>query len=200
MIKVWRTNGLSQEFGVPSGPYQEYSFQPGELITAMSLWGNGAGNRLGAIKFKTNKGNEFFPKMTREELKQEYPTDIGSGICIGIEVQEGEAIDSMGFVFVKPLESSTMADVNYPTIGFEQAKVEISTLKSVEYDKASTRLKSMNWKFQRLLLQRRIGQLLQVWNLPTKFPSKLEYQCSLKLKLTSVSRYRIWDLWNGKHY
>ena len=133
-IKVWRTNGLSQQFGVPSGPYKEYSFQPGELITAMSLWGNGAGTRLGAIRFNTSKGNEFFPQMNSWGLKQEYPVDIGSGICIGVIGRAGSDIDSMGFIFVKPLESSTMVDVNYPTIGFEQAKVQISTLKSVEYD------------------------------------------------------------------
>ena len=61
-ITVWLTNGLCQEFGKQLGAYHEYSFQPGELITAMSLWPNRDGDRLGAIKFKTSKGNEFFQK------------------------------------------------------------------------------------------------------------------------------------------
>ena len=133
-IKVWLTNGLSKEFGNPSGHYQDYSFQPGERITALSLWGNGKGTRLGAIKFKTDKGKEFFPQMTSRKLKQEYPVEIGSGICIGIMGRAGSDIDSIGFEFVKPLVSSTMVDVKYPTIGFAQANVEISTLKSVEYE------------------------------------------------------------------
>ena len=133
-VKIWMTNGKSQQFGNPSGPYQEYAFQPGELITKMSLWGNGAGTRLGAIKFSTNKGGEFFAKMTDWGLKQEYPIDTGSGICVGVMGRSGSDIDSMGFVYVKPLKSSQMIDVNYPTIGFEQANVQMETLKSVTYE------------------------------------------------------------------
>ena len=133
-IKVWLTNSLSKEFGKSSGLYQDYSFQPGELITAMSLWRNGDGTRLGAIRFKTNKGKEFFPQMTSRKLKQEYPIDIGSGICIGIMGRAVSDIDSIGFMFVKELESSTMVDVKYPMIGSAQANVEISELKSMGYD------------------------------------------------------------------
>ena len=51
-----------------------------------------------------------------------------------MEVYDGDAIDSVGFIFVKPLESSTIFDVNYHTIGFEQTNVIVSTLASVEYD------------------------------------------------------------------
>ena len=133
-VKIWLTNGLSRQFGNPSGPYKEFSFQPGELIQSMSLWGNGAGTRLGAIKFKTNKGNEFFAKMTDWGLKQEYPIDVGSGACVGVMGRSGSDIDSMGFQFVKPLKDSRMIDVHYPTIGSEQANVNMNNLKSVNYN------------------------------------------------------------------
>ena len=133
-VKIWRTNGMNHVFGKPSGPYKEYKFTPGELITSMSLWGNGAGTRLGAIKFRTDKGGDFFAKMTSWGLKQEYPIDVGSGACVGVIGRSGDDIDNMGFIFVKPLRSSEMLDVNYPTIGSEKAKVQMTNLKSVNYD------------------------------------------------------------------
>ncbi len=60
-------------------------FKPGECFTSLSLWGNGEGTRLGAIKFTTNQGVQFFAKMTSWGLKTEYPINIGSGFCLGVE-------------------------------------------------------------------------------------------------------------------
>ena len=133
-VKIWLTNGLIRQFGNPSGPYKEYAFQPGELMTSMSLWGNGEGTRLGAIKFTTNKKGNFFAKMTDWGLKQEYPIDVGSGASIGVMGRCGSDIDCMGFVFIKPLRSSNLIDMHYPTIGFEQANVQMSDIKSAEYN------------------------------------------------------------------
>ena len=133
-VKIWLTNGSIRQFGKPFGPYKEYAFQPGELITSMSLWGNGAGTRLGAIKFATNKNGSFFAKMTDWGLKQEHPIDVGSGVCVGVMGRCKMAIDSMGFIFIKRLRSSTMIDMNYPTIGFDEANVQMKALKSVGYN------------------------------------------------------------------
>ena len=132
-VKVWLTNGAVQQYGTPRGPYSQFSFQPGELITSMSLWGNGAGTRLGAIKFKTNKSREFFASMNEWGLKQEYPIDVGSGICVGVMGKAGEDIDCMGFVFVKPIRHSVMTDMEYPTIGLEDLQVQMSNIKSTTY-------------------------------------------------------------------
>jgi len=63
-VRVWLSDGRVETFGVGSGPYQEYKFTPGECFTSLSLWGNGAGTRLGAIKFRTSLGKEFFVQMT----------------------------------------------------------------------------------------------------------------------------------------
>lgn len=132
-VKVWLTNGKIGQFGNPAGPYQEFSFEKGELIQSMSLWGNGAGTRLGAIRFKTNRGREFFAKMNQWGLKQEYPIDVGSGLCVGVMGRAGSDVDSMGFVFVKPIKQSTMIDMDYPTIGSESPNVRPENLASVTY-------------------------------------------------------------------
>ena len=96
-----------------------------QLITSMSLsvWGNGAGTRLGAIKFKTNKSRKFFALMNDWDLKHEYPVDVVLGICVGVMGRAGADIDCLGFVFVKPIRHSVMTDMEYPTIGLEDLQV-----------------------------------------------------------------------------
>lgn len=64
-VKVWLSDGKSETFGKPAGPYQEYAFKLGECFTSLSLWDNGEGSRLGAIKFKTNQGGIFFCQNDR---------------------------------------------------------------------------------------------------------------------------------------
>ncbi|KAA0706339.1 Aerolysin-like protein [Triplophysa tibetana] len=98
-VRAWLTDGREQTFGIPLGAHQEFVFQPGELITSMSLWGNGVDTRLGAIKFNTSCNRNFIVKMTNPGLKREYTVDVGSGLCLGIEGRCGHDIDCMGFVF-----------------------------------------------------------------------------------------------------
>ncbi|XP_073693583.1 aerolysin-like protein [Garra rufa] len=137
-VKVWLSDGRSNTFGAPSGSHQEYIFTPGECFTSLSLWGNGAGTRLGAIKFKTSKGGEFFAKMTSWGLKAEYPMDVGSGYCLGVEGRAGADIDSMGFVFLNAVQSTVLTNINYPTINQLIPKVTVEELKSVTYKNSSS--------------------------------------------------------------
>ncbi|KAA0721342.1 Aerolysin-like protein [Triplophysa tibetana] len=137
-VKVWLSDGRNQTFGEPAGPYQEYKFQPGESFTSLSLWGNGAGTRLGAIRFKTTLQKEFFVKMTSWGLKTEYPMDVGSGYCLGVQGRAGEEIDSMGFVFLNEIESVVLTDVNYPTINQMIPQVAVEEIKSVTYTNESS--------------------------------------------------------------
>ncbi|MBN3309492.1 aerolysin-like protein [Amia ocellicauda] len=132
-VKVWLTDGRNQTFGNPSGPYQEYTFQPGECFTSMSLWGNGAGTRLGAIKFKTNLPGEFFAKMTSWPLKTEYHIDVGSGVCLGVQGRSGADIDLMGFMFLNAIQSAALTNVNYPTINQVIPQVNVEEIKSITY-------------------------------------------------------------------
>lgn len=137
-VKVWLTDGRVQTFGIPSGPYQEYTFNPGECFTSLSLWGNGAGTRLGAIKFNTNRPGEFFVKMTSWGLITEYPIDIGSGICLGIGGRSGSDIDLMGFMFLNAIESTDLTNVNYPTMNQVVPQVQMEEIQSVTFKNNSS--------------------------------------------------------------
>uniref|UniRef100_A0A672LVL2 Jacalin 7 n=1 Tax=Sinocyclocheilus grahami TaxID=75366 RepID=A0A672LVL2_SINGR len=116
----------------------EYMFKPGECFTSLSLWGNGAGKRLGAIKFKTNLGGEFFAKMTSWGLKTEYPIDVGSGYCLGVVGRAGADIDCMGFMFLNAVQSTVLTNVNYTTINQLTPQVSVEEIKSVTYTNGSS--------------------------------------------------------------
>ncbi|KAA0721509.1 Aerolysin-like protein [Triplophysa tibetana] len=137
-VKVWLSDGRNQTFGDPAGSYQEYKFQPDESFTSLSLWGNGAGTRLGGIRFKTTLEKEFFVKMTSWGLKKEYPMDVGSGYCLGVQGRAGADIDNMGFVFLNDIESVVLTDVNYPTINQMIPQVALEEIKSVTYTNESS--------------------------------------------------------------
>ncbi|XP_039505377.1 aerolysin-like protein [Pimephales promelas] len=132
-VKVWLSDGRVETFGQASGPYQEYKFTPGECFTSLSLWGNGAGSRLGAIKFRTSLGKEFFVQMTSWGLKTEYPIDVGSGYCLGVVGRDGHDIDCMGFLFLKAVESTVLTDVHYPTLHQLIPKVAVEEIKSLSF-------------------------------------------------------------------
>ncbi|XP_015217114.1 aerolysin-like protein isoform X1 [Lepisosteus oculatus] len=137
-IKVWLTDGQFREFGYPSGKFTEFQFEDGERFTSLSLWGNGNGTRLGAIKFKTNHSREFFAYMTELELETEYPVDVGSGICIGIVGNSGADIDSLGFLFLNTIKSTILTNVQYPTLHQVTPQVITEELKSMTYQNRSS--------------------------------------------------------------
>ncbi|KAG1959201.1 natterin-like protein [Pimephales promelas] len=131
-VKVWLSDGRSETFGKPAGDHQEFKFQPGECFTSLALWGNGEGRRLGAIKFKTSKGREFFAKM-KWDLKTKYPIDVGSGYCLGVEGKCGADIDNMGFMFLNAVQSTDLTNVKYPTINQLIPQVAVEEIKSISY-------------------------------------------------------------------
>ncbi|KAL6464916.1 hypothetical protein MHYP_G00272330 [Metynnis hypsauchen] len=137
-IKAWLTDGRSMQFGEPSGNRSEFIFQSGEQITSLSLWGNGAGTRAGAIKFKTNRSREFFAHMTDWGLKTEYPVEVGSGICMGILGRAGADIDCLGFMFINGIKSTVMKNMHYPTLHQKIPSVSVEEIKSMTYENSST--------------------------------------------------------------
>ncbi|XP_056318644.1 aerolysin-like protein [Danio aesculapii] len=136
-VRAWLSDGRDTTFGVPFGQQQEFVFSPGEWFTSLSLWENGEGSRLGAIKFKTmdSQGNarEFFAKMTGRALPTECPLDVGSGYCLGIEGRSGSDIDCMGFKFLNAVQSAVLTNVNYPTINQLIPKVAVEEIKSMTF-------------------------------------------------------------------
>ena len=151
-VRLWLTNGRMEQFGNPTGTYSEFAFARNELIDSMSLWSNEDGKRLSAIKFRTNQKREFFAKMTERNLPQEHPLDIGSGICVGAMGRSGADIDSMGFVFVKPIRESSMSEMNYPTIGLESPHVSPDELKSITYQNKTSEQQKYTLSTERTLV------------------------------------------------
>ncbi|XP_058230065.1 aerolysin-like protein [Hemibagrus wyckioides] len=139
-IQVWLTDGQSKQFGNSDGQYSEFTFEDGEHFTSLSLWGNGAGTRLGAIKFKTNRSREFFAHMTDWGLKTEYPIDVGSGICMGIAGRAGSDIDSLCFIFINTVKSTKLTNVQYPTLHSVIPNVAVEEIKSVTYQNKSSQI------------------------------------------------------------
>ncbi|CDQ92459.1 unnamed protein product [Oncorhynchus mykiss] len=111
----------------------EFELYLGERITKLSLWGNGVGTRLGAIKFTTSENREFFEKMTSWGLKTEYTIDVGSGICLGLQGRYGSDIDCMGFLFINTIKSSVLTDMEYPTLSLFKPQVTPEYVKSVSH-------------------------------------------------------------------
>ncbi|TRY57775.1 hypothetical protein DNTS_012041 [Danionella cerebrum] len=124
-IRAWLTDGRNQTFGEPAGTHHQFIFSPGERFTSLSLWGNGAGTRLGGIKFTTDKGEGFCVKMNDWDLKTEYPIDVGSGYCLGIVGACGADIDHLGFMFLNSVESAVLSNVVYPTLNQRPPNVQV---------------------------------------------------------------------------
>lgn len=105
------SDGTSFTQGTASDdPDQSYSFAEGETISALSLWGNGVGTRLGRIRFTTSSGGRF---DSGGSTSTEYRVDVGSGICVGALGRSGSDLDNLGFYFLKPFTSMALKDVKY---------------------------------------------------------------------------------------
>lgn len=193
-VQVWFTDGRTQKWGHRRGEEyksHKFTFKPGELITSMSLWGNGVGTRLGAIKFETNKSNRFFAKMTEWSLRTEYLVDTGSGVCTGVVGGAKESIDRMGFVFMKRISHSEMTNLQYPSIGFEEVKVKATEIRSV--------ISNVNFQFQASFEKK----AKESWSVPyaigsafrptiiSGFPKLAEAEVGWTLRVSSPGKYKM---------
>ncbi|XP_060748880.1 aerolysin-like protein [Tachysurus vachellii] len=132
-VKVWLTDGRSEQFGRPAGNIKEFTFENGEYFTSLSLWPNQDGTRLGAIKFKTSQSREFFAILKNGRLNPEVSVDVAFGICIGIKGRSGRDIDRFGFIFIRSVKSAQLTDVVYPTIHDVIPKVADREIESMSY-------------------------------------------------------------------
>ncbi|XP_030222191.1 aerolysin-like protein [Gadus morhua] len=136
-VRAELTDGRVQTFGQGHN-FSEFTFEPGESITKLSLWGNGNGTRLGGIKFWTSSEREFFKYMNDWGLKTEYSIDVGSGVCLGLEGSCGGDIDRMGFLFINAIKSSVLTDITYPSLVNYTPLVNKEYIKSLEYKNGTT--------------------------------------------------------------
>lgn len=174
-IKVWLTDGQSQQFGNSDGKFYEFEFQDGEQISSLSLWGNGAGTRLGAIKFKTTRSREFFPYMTDWGLKTEYPIDVGSGICLGLIGRAGSDIDCLGFVFINTVKSTVLTNVNYPTLHQVVPQIATEEIKSLSYTNNSEVLQSYSVETSKTITKK------SSWSMSNKLEASLSIEVSASI-------------------
>uniref|UniRef100_A0A8C5BY52 Jacalin-type lectin domain-containing protein n=1 Tax=Gadus morhua TaxID=8049 RepID=A0A8C5BY52_GADMO len=114
-VRAELTDGRVKTFG-ESVTFKEFTFEPGERFTKLSLWGNDDGSRLGGIRFSTISGREFFEQMTSMGLNTEYSIDVGSGVCLGLQGNAGSDIDCLGFLFINAIKSSVLTDMTYPSL------------------------------------------------------------------------------------
>jgi hypothetical protein len=97
-----------------SGPTNEITFAPGELITSdIVLGGNGVGTRLGYIGFKTTKRPEGWHVG---DLHTPYASPAANQMISGIWVQAGSDINMASFLLVKQVARESIQSVSYPTL------------------------------------------------------------------------------------
>ncbi|XP_061883449.1 aerolysin-like protein [Entelurus aequoreus] len=147
-VRAELTDGRVETFG-KSHTFSEFTFKLGERITKLSLWGNGAGSRLGGIRFWTSSGREFFAHMNDWPLKTEYSIDVGSGVCLGLEGKGGSDIDHMGFLFINAIKSSELTDMTYPSLALYTPQVNKEYIKSVSYHNNTTALQEQKCSYSR---------------------------------------------------
>ncbi|XP_026993991.2 aerolysin-like protein [Tachysurus fulvidraco] len=99
VMVVLADNRIAQ-FGIPAGELQEFTFKNDEIFDSLSLSPNQEGTHLGAIKFSTNTGKQFFASMKSGKLKPEVQVDVASGKCIGIQGRSSSGIDRFGFMML----------------------------------------------------------------------------------------------------
>ena len=121
-VRVELSDGRVQKFG-QGNTFNEFEFEHGERINKLSLWGNGAGTRLGGIRFWTSRGREFFAYMTDWGLKTEYSIDVGSGVCLGVQGNAGADVDCMAFIFISAIKSSVLTNMTYPKLAMYTPQV-----------------------------------------------------------------------------
>ncbi|XP_076878651.1 aerolysin-like protein [Brachyhypopomus gauderio] len=178
-IQVWLSNGQNQQFGKPGGTFSEFTFQDGEHFTSLSLWGNGAGTRLGGIKFRTNHSREFFAHMTSWGLKTEYPIDVGSGICVGVKGRSGLDIDCLSFMFINTIKSTVLTYVNYTTLHDVIPKVAVEELKSMTYTNNTSQMQEYKIESSKTVTKK------SSWSVTNKIESN--FHCEVKAGIPEVA-------------
>ena len=148
-VKFHWTNGQTDSIGEAGGSYSSFTFDTGERLKSLSLWGNGAGTRCGAFKMITTTNREYFPQMTSWGLKSEYPAEVGSGIIIGFETYSGTEVYALGFFILRQVKSAILKDVTYPDININTVGLQPWDLESVDFKNAGSVPQSFTLKGSR---------------------------------------------------
>ncbi|XP_061775426.1 aerolysin-like protein [Nerophis ophidion] len=180
-VRAELTDGRVKTFG-RANTFSEFTFLPGERIDKLSLWGNGAGSRLGGIRLWTSFGREFFEHMNGWPMKTEYSMDVGSGVCLGLEGRHGHDIDSMGFLFISPIKSSVLTNLTYSGLAMYKPQVTKEYIKSVAYRNNTTETQEQKCTYSRSVTKK------TTWSTTNKIESTVSMTVSAGIpKLVEVS-------------
>jgi hypothetical protein len=93
---IWTDGTESRVYGTTAGELTEFTFQPGEKILTMTLWGC---VRTDRITWTTDMGRTFeaSPNLSTESFNME----VGSGLLAGFEGASGVDIDRLAPIFLK---------------------------------------------------------------------------------------------------
>ena len=124
-----------------------------EYITEYSAWGNGIGERLGALHLKTNLNRCWDPVMTEWGKRTEFKYNCGSGMIVGCDVRHCWEIDAFGFIFLDTIigiEINGKVDEKSPICQTKQhlAYFTNSTPNTEKYEKTMTRTTGLSRTFE----------------------------------------------------
>lgn len=110
----YNANNESFMAGKAAGTRYEFTFQPGELISQLSIWNTkwNGNTFVGAFKIVTSLGNIFYPKE-RTSSHKEYKLEVGYGAAVGIAGKSGNALDKLGFYLIKDARKLNFTEVVY---------------------------------------------------------------------------------------
>ncbi|OCH83777.1 hypothetical protein OBBRIDRAFT_495873 [Obba rivulosa] len=141
-------NSRSPVFGNPSDSHGSVTFSPGEVITSLTLWGNGVGSRTGRIRLTTN-GGQTFDVGKNTSGQSGYDAGIGSGILVGMVGRSGADIDMLGPVFLNgAIASISISNVTYnpPLVGTTGGISQV-TLDEAYYYNPPNATRDLPWDF-----------------------------------------------------
>ncbi|KAJ5007038.1 hypothetical protein K4K48_001442 [Colletotrichum sp. SAR 10_66] len=101
-IEIRYTDGSTAVEGQKSEDKKSITFNPGERVTFLGLYGNGRGTRCGGILLETDRGQKL--EHVVDSKNNRYPSVIFSGIMAGAYGQvDGGELARLGLIFVKPI-------------------------------------------------------------------------------------------------
>ncbi|KAI5082861.1 hypothetical protein GOP47_0002604 [Adiantum capillus-veneris] len=122
-ISFWLTGDTTTyAYGDPSrSESSTFEFSEGERIIRLELQENFSLTRaiinVGRIRFQTSRWRDFEFGMSVPATGKVITVNVGSGVCVGLRGNVAlAAINMLGFMFLRPIESVRLYSLEYPTI------------------------------------------------------------------------------------
>ena len=111
------SNGTKYTCGVMKDVASEtFYIRPNERIRYLNIYTDNSdcSGYVTGVYFSTNQGRYF--SFKGKTTRYYYQPHIGSGILVGFKAKCGNIVDSLLFLFLQEVESSTLSNVHYPNI------------------------------------------------------------------------------------